>query len=396
MGHIMQVNFSRMAQSIPPNVFEQMDRTVAAARARGVDVIDCSKGNPDSFPEIEFRNIARAGVNEPANARYTPFDGKPAYLQAAASWYQHVHDVTVDPLREVFAVEGAVDGLADLFSILLNPGDTIGIVDPFYPSYHCLASMVGAREYRLPARASLGWLPDLEAVPPADWDAMSVLILNYPNNPTGAQAPREFFERAVEIAREHHIVLIHDFAYAGLSVDEPQISVLSVPGASECAIEIVSLSKMYGMAGWRAGFLAGNEEIVTMAKQFHYQMGSMITSFVQDAGIAALSSDQQCVQRLATRYATRRSIVTDGLHAYGYEPFASPGGIYVWMHAPQGKDGETFAHEVLDRAGVAVLPGSCFGEQGRTYVRMSLLQSEERLAQAVARIGASCGGAEQM
>ncbi|MUH58727.1 pyridoxal phosphate-dependent aminotransferase [Bifidobacterium canis] len=393
----MTISFSKAAQSIPPNVFERMDRKVLAARQRGIDVIDLSKGNPDGFPEDFIRSVTRKAVDEPANARYTPFDGKPEFLQAAANWYRNVHGVTLDPQCELFAVEGAVDGLADLFSILLDPGDAVAFADPYYPSYHCMANICGAREVLLPAREDLGWLPDLDAVAPQTWQDVKLLVLNYPNNPTGAQAPLSFFEHAVELAVEHNFVIVHDFAYAGLGVNEQQHSLLEViedlpehHPARDLCVEVCSLSKMYAMAGWRAGFIAGSEQVLDVAKEFHYQMGSMITSFVQDAGVAALNSDQSCVARQAAHYATRRAIVANGLRELGHDLFDSQGGLYVWMRAPQGKSGEQFADELLDKAAVAVLPGTCFGHTGEHYVRLSLLQPDDRLAEAVRRIGACC------
>ena len=206
-----------------------------------------------------------------------------------------------------------------------------------------------------------------------------------------------FFEQAVKLAVEHDFVVVHDFAYAGLGVEEQQHSLLEVvahtPAGSperECTVEICSLSKMYAMAGWRAGFIAGSERILDVAKNFHYQMGSMITSFVQDAGVAALNSDQTCVGRQAAHYAGRRAIVADGLRELGYDLFDSQGGLYVWMHAPAGRSGEEVADDLLDKAGVAGLPGTCFGNVGAQYVRLSLLQPDERLAEAVKRIGTCC------
>lgn len=383
----MTIALSKTAQSIPPNVFERMDRTVAQARARGVDVIDLSKGNPDGFPEARIRAEAKAAVDSPENARYTPFDGKPLFLQAAAAWYAHEQSVALDPGTQLFAVEGAVDGLAAAFAVLLDPGDVVAFVDPYYPSYHCMARMLGAEELPLPARAELGWLPDLDAVPGETWDRVKLLVLNYPNNPTGAQAPPRFFARAVELAVRHGFAIVHDFAYAGLGVHENQKSLLAVPGARDVGLEIVSLSKMYAMAGWRAGFVAGNEQLVAAVKQYHYQMGSMVTSFVQDAGTAALAGDQAFVREQAARYAARRAIVAEGLHAAGYNVFASQGGLYVWAQAPAAMTGDELVARWLGEAGVAALPGSCFGRTGAQYVRLSLLQPSQRLHEAVARIG---------
>lgn len=240
----------------------------------------------------------------------------------------------------------------------------------------------------LPSLPERGFLPDLDAVPAQVWDRVKVLVLNYPNNPTGAQAPREFLQRAVDLAHEHHFAIVQDFAYAGLGVDAQQISILSLPGAFEVAVEVCSLSKMYAMAGWRAGFIAGNDDIVSHVKQYHYQMGSMVTSSIQDAGTAALLSDQSCVAELAERYASRREIVAGGLREAGLDVFDSDGGIYAWVHAPEDQTGEQFADTLLERAAVAALPGTCFGKVGKDYVRFSLLKSEDQLREAVRRVAA--------
>ena len=326
-SYVSPVAFTTVAQSIPPNVFADMDRKVAAAVAGGADVIDLAKGNPDAFPADFIRDVAKQAVDDPANARYSPFDGKPSFLQAAEHWYRNTYDVDLDWRTQLFAVEGAVDGLAALFAVLVSEGDAVAYADPYYPSYHCMTLMSRAEEILLPSLAERGFLPDLDAVPGETWDRVKVLILNYPNNPTGAQAPREFLERAIELAHEHRFVIVQDFAYAGLGVRNQQISILSLPDAFDVTVEVCSLSKMYAMAGWRAGFIAGNDDIVSHVKQYHYQMGSMVTGNVQDAGTVALQSDQECVAELASRYALRRQIVADGLRDAGLDVFDSDGGI---------------------------------------------------------------------
>lgn len=385
-SYVSPVPFTTIAQSIPPNVFAEMDRKVADAIANGADVIDLAKGNPDAFPAEFIRDVAKAAVDDPANARYSPFDGKPSFLKAAQNWYRNTYGVDLDWKTQLFAVEGAVDGLAALFAVLVSPGDAVAYADPYYPSYHCMTLMSRAEEVLLPSLPERGFLPDLDAVSDEAWRRVKVLILNYPNNPTGAQAPRGFLEHAIELAHEHRFAIVQDFAYAGLGVRDQQASILSLPGAFDVAVEVCSLSKMYAMAGWRAGFIAGNDDIVGHVKQYHYQMGSMITGSVQDAGAAALESDQSCVHELASRYAMRRAIVAGGLRDAGLDVFDSDGGIYAWVHAPKGLTGEQFADLLLERAAVAVLPGTCFGKVGKDYVRFSLLKSEDLLREAVRRV----------
>ncbi len=393
-SQVCPVPFAPIAESIPPNVFAVMDGKVAKAVAQGADVIDLAKGNPDAYPAQFIRDEAKRAVDDPLNARYTSFDGKPAFLEAAATWYQREHGVSLDWPTQLFAVEGAVDALAGLYAILVEPGDAVAFADPYYPSYHCMAHMCRAEEVLLPALAERGFLPDLDAVPDETWDRVKLLVLNYPNNPTGAQAPLEFLQHAVELAKRHRFVIVHDYAYCGLGVGGPdaqQHSILEVPGACDVAVEVCSLSKMYAMAGWRAGFVAGNTAIVDRLKHYHYQMGSMITGSVQDAGTVALNSDQSCVAELADLYARRRSIVAQGLERAGLRVFDSPSGIYVWAKVPGDWDGDRLADYLLDKAQVAVLPGSCFGAVGLDYVRLSLLKPQEQLQQAVERIGKALG-----
>jgi L-glutamine---4-(methylsulfanyl)-2-oxobutanoate aminotransferase len=387
-AYVSPIVFTQVAQSIPPNVFADMDRKVAAAVAGGADVIDLAKGNPDAFPADFIRDAAKRAVDDPANARYSPFDGKPDFLEAAEQWYRNTYDVDLDWRTQLFAVEGAVDGLAALFAVLVSAGDAVAYADPYYPSYHCMTVMSRAEEILLPSLPERGFLPDLDDVPNEVWDRVKVLILNYPNNPTGAHAPREFLEQAIRLAHEHRFAIVQDFAYAGLGVESQQVSILSLPGAFDVAVEVCSLSKMYAMAGWRAGFIAGNDDIVAHVKQYHYQMGSMVTGSVQDAGTAALRSNQDCVAELASRYALRRGIVAEGLRDAGLDVFDSDGGIYAWVHAPEGLTGEQFADLLLERAAVAALPGTCFGKVGVDYVRFSLLKSEDQLREAVRRIAA--------
>ena len=177
-SNVSPVPFTTVAQSIPPNVFADMDRKVAAAVAGGADVIDLAKGNPDAFPADFIREAAKKGVDDPANARYSPFDGKPSFLKAAQAWYRNTYDVDLDWKTQLFAVEGAVDGLAALFAVLVSPGDAVAYADPYYPSYHCMTVMGRAEEILLPSLPEHGFLPDLDAVPADTWDRVKVLILN--------------------------------------------------------------------------------------------------------------------------------------------------------------------------------------------------------------------------
>ena len=249
------VPFAPIAESIPPNVFAVMDGKVAKAVAQGADVIDLAKGNPDAYPAQFIRDEAKRAVDDPLNARYTSFDGKPAFLEAAATWYQREHGVSLDWPTQLFAVEGAVDALAGLYAILIEPGDAVAFADPYYPSYHCMAHMCRAEEVLLPALAERGFLPDLDAVPDATWDRVKLLVLNYPNNPTGAAMNKNQLKLWVDWAREHGSVILFDAAYEAFITDgDIPHSIFELDGAKECAIEFRSFSKTAGFTGVRCAY----------------------------------------------------------------------------------------------------------------------------------------------
>ncbi len=374
-SYVSPVAFTTVAQSIPPNVFADMDRKVAAAVAGGADVIDLAKGNPDAFPADFIREVAKKAVDDPANARYSPFDGKPSFLRAAEQWYRNTYGVEVDWKTQLFAVEGAVDGLAALFAVLVSPGDAVAYADPYYPSYHCMTVMSRAEEILLPSLPERGFLPDLDAVPAQVWDRVKVLVLNYPNNPTGAQAPREFLQHAVDLAHEYHFAIVQDFAYAGLGVDAQQISILSLPGAFDVAVEVCSLSKMYAMAGCRPS-----------CRQRRHRVSCE----------AVPLSDGFLFPSLRVAHAGGRLFHADSgpVMSHPSKPFTVHGGSVCFRRfrtlgrAPEDQTGEQFADTLLERAAVAALPGTCFGKVGKDYVRFSLLKSEDQLREAVRRVAA--------
>ena len=380
---------SERARNLPGNPFAEADARAAAAVAAGEDVIDLSKGNPDGQPPEFMKDALAKAAYEPANYRYAPFDGKPAYLKAAAGWYERQHGVTLDTATQLLATSGSSVGIAIVIQALIDPGDTVLAVEPYYPQYEGSTAVAGGRFETIPTDAAHGFLPDFDAVDPALLDRAKLLILNYPNNPTGAVATPELYAAAVRIAKEHHLVIMNDFAYAGLGFDEscPAISLLETPGATDVAVELCSLSKMYMVAGWRGGFVAGNAEVLAAAKAVHRQTTVLASTVIEDAGTAALNSDQSSVPVLARRYRRRYEVLHDGLNAAGFRVLDSHGGLFAWMAVPDwGGSSDEFTDFLLHTAGVAVMPGSCFGASSEGYVRLSLLKPEQDLAEAVRRI----------
>ena len=379
---------ARRAAAVPANVFASMDEVVAQERAAGFDVIDLSKANPDLPTPAYIVEAGRAATGRLENHRYTPFDGKPDFLQAAAGWYRREQGVDVDWTTELLATCGAIMGLSTVTQVLLDPGDTVVVPEPYYPPYAALAAVAGARMVTIPPDEEHGFIPALDAVDPQVWDDAKLLLLNYPNNPTGAAATRQFYEQVVRLAHRHHFLVMNDFAYAGIGTEALPLSLLAVDGARDVSIEVVSLSKMYGMAGWRAGFAAAPAELMAHIRDYHHQMCTNPAGAVQDAGAAGLNGDQSSVRELSQRYAHRRGILSQALSAAGIRSFDSAYGLFVWARVPDtfAGDGDAFARAILRRTHVAVMPGSCFGASGKDYIRLSLLESEDHLIEAAARI----------
>ncbi|MDD6462259.1 MAG: aminotransferase class I/II-fold pyridoxal phosphate-dependent enzyme [Bifidobacteriaceae bacterium] len=380
--------------AIPSNPFAQADARVAKALAAGKPVINLAKGNPDGEPPQFMQDVVAQAARESVNFKYSPFDGKPEYLAAIASWYRTQHGVTIDPKTQLLAVAGASVGISEVIQTLINKDDLVVLVGPYYPQYEGSTAVVQGRIHVVPTDEAHGFLPDLDAVPAAVWDEAKLLILNYPNNPTGAVATPEFFATAVRLAHEHHFVIMNDFAYAGIGFDgEPPISLLETPGAIDVSVELGSLSKMYMVAGWRGGFVSGNAQVLKALKSVHQQTSILMSSIVQVAGAAGLNSDQSTVRTLAARYRDRYHTLRDGLAEAGLRLAPAHGGLFAWLAVPQGWNDEDFAVWLLDQANVAVIPGSDFGPTGAGYVRFSLLEPASTLAEAARRIAQARGTA---
>lgn len=379
---------SRRAASLPGNPFAEADARATAAVAAGKDIIDLSKGNPDGWPPSFVQDALSHASHNPFLFRYPPFDGLPEYLNAIAGWYSRQHNVTVDPATQLLATSGSSVGIATVIQALVDPGDTVVAVDPYYPQYEGSTVVAGGQFETIPADPSRGFLPDLDAVDPALWTRAKLLILNYPNNPTGAAATPELYETAMRLAKQYGFIVLNDFAYAGLEFgDVRSLSLLETPGALDVALELGSLSKMYMVAGWRGGFVAGNAEVLSAVKAVHRQTAVLASSVIQQAGAVALESDQSTVKLLAVQYQHRFEVVRDGFTQAGLPVAEAQGGLFAWARVPVRWHGDSaaFVDWLLNTAGVALMPGVCFGQAGEGWVRISLLKHTAELFQAVAR-----------
>lgn len=297
-------------------------------------------------------------------------------------------DVDVDPNTETLALIGSKEGIAHLCTAFVDPGEYVLAPAIGYPVYSGGATLVSANTYFLPMREEDGFLADFTAVPDEVLKQAKILFLNYPNNPTGAIATPEYFDAAISFCLEHDLLLAHDNAYCDICFDGYRApSILERPRAKECCIEFFSLSKTYNMTGWRIGFACGNQQAIKALGTVKNNLDSGQFTAIQEAAQAALDGPQDCVAEMCELYQRRRDAVVRGLRQIGLKCSAPQATIYVWTKVPEGHTSESFATELLERAHVIVTPGSGYGEGGEGYIRISLTTPDEKLEEAMRRIG---------
>jgi LL-diaminopimelate aminotransferase len=374
-------------QGLTSAVFTQVDELRQAEIAVGNDVITLSIGSPDMCPAPHIMKALTAASNDICNYGYSLSKGMPELLQAITTWYQQKFNVQLQPETEVHSLMGSQDGLAHISLCLVNPGDVVLVPDPGYPIFSAGPLVAGAKLYHMPLTPENNFLPDLAAIDEKILRRTKIMILNYPNNPLAAIATREFFQQVVTLAKRYSFLVCHDFAYSELVFDgyHPD-SFLSIPGAKEVGIEFHSLSKTYNMAGCRIGFAVGNAETIALLGRLKSNLDYGIFYPVQQAAIAALTGPQDCVKQTANSYQRRRDIIVDGLDGIGWKISRPKASMFVWAPVPTKQSSIDFVVDLLKNTGVAVIPGSGFGQYGEGFVRMALVQPEDRLAEAVFRI----------
>jgi Aspartate/tyrosine/aromatic aminotransferase len=374
-------------QGMSSAIFTQVDEMRKKAAAAGQDVVTLSIGSPDMAPAPHIVEALRQSVANPKNYGYALSKGMPEFLQAVADWYKSKFGVVLDPASEIHSLIGSQEGLAHISLCYVNPGDVVLVPDPGYPIYSAGPLAADAELYRMPLTPANDYLPDLDAIPAGVLKRAKLMILNYPNNPLAATATVDFFSRVVALAKRHSFLVCHDFAYSELCFDgyRPP-SFLSVPGAKEVGIEFHSMSKSFCMAGCRAGFVVGNAQAVELLGRIKSNFDYGIFLPIQQAAIAALTGPQDCVAATAAEYARRRDVIVDGFCAMGWQVPRPKASMYVWAPVPTKQDSFAFAASLIDNAGVAVVPGVGFGPYGEGYVRVALVQPQDRLRLAVERI----------
>lgn len=373
-------------RALPPNFWGAMDREIARLQALpGPRMIDVSKGNPDLPTPEHIVRAMQHHVADPVNHRYPSYAGRPSVRDAIATRYREDHGVTVDPATDVAIFHGSHEGLMSGILGLADPGSTVVLPDPGYPMYTSAVDLAGARAVTLPLPEPL-FQPDFDAL--SGLESASVLMLNYPNNPTGALADRATFEQAVAFARRTGAAFVHDFAYASLGFDERPLSALAVDRDLDVTVEVQTLSKTYSMAGWRFGFAAGNPSLIDAMKRYQAHAFSTMFGATQEAAAAALGGDQLSARDLVDVYRRRRDLVVAGLRRIGWDVAEPRGSFFVWVRLPEGEDAVALAARLREEARVAVAPGDGFGPRGAGHVRLGLVHDEETLAELIERLDA--------
>jgi LL-diaminopimelate aminotransferase len=381
---------SRRLERIPPYAFAELERKIAAKRGAGVDVISLGIGDPDRPTPALIVEAMQEAVSEAETHRYPSNRGRQDFRAATRDFYARRFDVELDPDREIIPAIGAKEAIFNLNLAFLDPGDYALAADPGYPVYTGGPWLAGAEPVLMALRPEHGFTPDLEAID-EDLAARARLIyLNYPNNPTGAVVPEGFFERVVEFAREHEILVVHDNSYSEITYDGYRApSFLATPGAKEVGIEVFSLSKGFNMTGWRCAVAVGNAEALDVYWRLKTNIDSGLFEAIQLAGIAALSPEvDEEVASMNELYLRRRDLVCEALRGIGIDVRPPRGTIYVWAPVPPGfENSESYCEHVLERAAVVLSPGAIYGPAGEGWFRISLTTPDDRLLEAVRRLG---------
>jgi LL-diaminopimelate aminotransferase len=378
---------SERLEAIAPYMFAELERRIEAKRDEGIDVISLGIGDPDTPTFRYIVEAMREAVGDPEAQKYPSNRGRREFREAFADFYLRRFGVEIDSVNEVIPAIGAKECIYNLCFAFLDPGDVALASDPGYPVYTGGPVLAGAEAHLLPLRPELGFAPDLDAIPERELDAARLLFINYPNNPTGAIAPEGFFERVVELAERHEILVVHDNAYSETTYDGYLApSFLATSGAKEVGVEVFSLSKGYNMTGWRCAAILGNAEAIKTYWRLKTNVDSGLFEAVQLAGAAALRGPRSDVEEMCRIYQRRRDLVVDALRDIGVEVEPPKGTIYIWAPVPRGHTSTSFAEKVLEEAAVVVSPGSMYGPSGEGFFRISLTTPDELLTEAVQRL----------
>lgn len=382
---VIEPSPSLRLQQLPLYVFAKLENLKAEVQQQlGRPVIDLGMGNPDRPTPAPIIEAMTKAVQDPVNHGYPSFHGKESFRQAVARWMDRRYQVAVDPKTQVLPLIGSKEGIVHLLQAYLDPG-TVALAPSFhYPAYERGPLLTGSSMYELVVSEATNYLPNLANIPEGVLRRSKLLLLNYPNNPTGAIAPRSFYEEAVALCRRYGIVLVSDMAYGEIAFEgyQPE-SVLSIPGAEDVTIEFHSFSKTFNMAGWRLGYAVGNAGIIANLYNLKSNLDYGVCNAIQDAGTYALDHAEELIPEIRDEYQARRDLLSEGFASLGWPKVSPKGSFYLWLPTPNRQDAVGFVETVLRKAGVVFTPGSAFGQPGRYHVRVSLVSPRENLLAAI-------------
>lgn len=384
------MKFAKRMDQFGEGVFSRLAEMRKERTAAGKRVIDLSIGAPNIPPAKRIMEAMAKAVMDPGNYVYAISDTR-AMLKAVADWYKRRYSVELDENTEICSLIGSQDGLAHIALSILDPGDVMMVPDPCYPIFADGPKLAGAELYYMPQKKEHDYVIQLRDIPEEVARRAKLMLVSYPNNPTAAMAPLDFYKELIEFAKKYNIIVIHDNAYSELVFDGAAWgSFLELPGAKEVGVEFNSLSKTYGLAGARIGYCLGNANVVGMLKTLKSNIDYGMFLPIQAAAIEAISGDQSIVAETRAAYERRRDVLCDGLIAAGWTMDKPKGTMFVWAPIPaKYATSEEFVKALMDKTGVLVTPGSAFGPSGEGYVRMALVQSEEDMQQAVDEVNKS-------
>jgi len=383
----MKFEESSRLRQLPPYLFAEIDKKIQEKKKEGIDVISLGIGDPDiPTPEGIIKELQKEAEN-PANHQYPSSYGMDGFKVAVAGYYKERFGVALDPSTEIITLSGAKEGIANIAYTYIDSGDYVLVPDPSYPVYNIGTMFAGGITRTMPMEEKNGYIIDLDSIDKDIAKKSKLMHINYPNNPTSAVCGLDFFERVVDFATRNNILVCHDNAYADtfFGYDKPN-SFLSADGAKDIGIEFYSLSKTFNMTGWRIGCAVGNKEAIASLGKYKTNVDSGVFNAVQYAAIEALKNQEEYSKANNIIYKKRREMTTSILDRIGIDYYKSNATIYIWAKVPKGQTSESFAKLVLDKADVAVTPGSAYGKQGEGYFRISLTIEDNRLEEALDRI----------
>ncbi len=380
------MEFAERLKKVPPYLFVEIDRLKNEKLKKGADIIDLGIGDPDLPTPAEIVDVAKKALENPAFHRYPSNQGSEFFRKACTNYMKRRFGVEFDPDTEVVALIGSKEGIAHFPLAFVNPGDVVLCPEPAYPVYHLGTLFAGGEPYYLPLLWENNFYPDFGKIPREVLTRAKILWLNYPNNPTGAVATKEFFAEAISFAKKSGLILAHDAAYVEMYFEEPALSIFEIEGAKDVAIEFHSLSKTFCMTGWRIGFAVGKKELVQGLAKIKSNIDSGIFTAIQYAGAYALDNLEKLVPSLRATFQQRRDFLAKALKDLGFELITPKATFYLWVKVPKGYTSAEFCRKLLEELDIVVTPGNGFGSSGEGYFRIALTVGIDTLKKAVERL----------